>query len=93
VPPDPRVNIIIRGDNHYRRPEAMPWCERYRVAHIFGLAGDRALLRRVSREAEKPNKRSSIASKRPPEPRPHSQNSGSSSKAIDDQAGFRRWRR
>jgi hypothetical protein len=48
----PRVDILIRGDSHYGRPEAMAWCERNRVGYIFGLAGNKALLRRVALEAE-----------------------------------------
>ena len=48
----PRVDILIRGDSHYGRPEGMAWCERNRVGYIFGLAGNKALLRRVTGEAE-----------------------------------------
>jgi hypothetical protein len=48
----PRVDILIRGDSHYGRPEAMAWCERNRVGYIFGLAGNKLLLRRVTQEAE-----------------------------------------
>ena len=48
----PRVDILIRGDSHYGRPEAMAWCERHRVGYIFGLAGNKVLLRRVMAEAE-----------------------------------------
>src|SRR5260221_10700542 len=48
----PRVDIPIRGDSHYGRPEAMAWCERHRVGFIFGLAGNKVLLRRVTAEAE-----------------------------------------
>jgi hypothetical protein len=48
----PRVDILIRGDSHYGRPEAMSWCERNRVGYIFGLAGNAVLLRRVAAEAE-----------------------------------------
>jgi hypothetical protein len=44
----PRVEIVIRGDSHYARPEAMAWLERNRVAYIFGLAGNRVLLERVA---------------------------------------------
>ena len=43
----PRVEITIRGDSHYARHEAMTWCKRHRVGYIFGLAGNKALLRRV----------------------------------------------
>jgi hypothetical protein len=48
----PRVDILIRGDSHYGRPEGMAWRERNRVGHIFGLAGNKVLLRRVAVEAE-----------------------------------------
>ena len=36
----PRVEILIRGDSHYARHEAMTWCERNRVGYVFGLAGN-----------------------------------------------------
>src|ERR687885_933622 len=48
----PRVDILVRGDSHYGRPEAMSWCERNRVGYIFGLAGNKVLLRRVAALAE-----------------------------------------
>src|SRR5580693_2776798 len=48
----PAVDIIVRGDSHYARPEAMAWCERQRVGYIFGLAGNSVLLRRVGDLAE-----------------------------------------
>ena len=48
----PRVDILIRGDSHYGRPEAMAWCERNRVGYIFGLAGNAVLLRHVTALAE-----------------------------------------
>jgi Transposase DDE domain group 1 len=38
----------VRGDSHYARTEAMAWCERQRVGYIFGLAGNKVLLRQVS---------------------------------------------
>ena len=43
----PAVDIVVRGDSHYARPEAMAWCERQRIGYIFGLAGNAVLLRRV----------------------------------------------
>lgn len=43
----PTVEIVIRGDSHYGRPEAMAWCERNRVGYVFGLAGNPVLTRRV----------------------------------------------
>jgi hypothetical protein len=39
----PRVEIVVRGDSHYARPEAMTWLERNRVGYVFGLAGNRVL--------------------------------------------------
>ncbi len=44
----PAVEIVVRGDSHYGRPEAMAWCERRRIGYIFGLAGNPVLLRQVS---------------------------------------------
>jgi hypothetical protein len=48
----PKVDILVRGDSHYGRPEAMAWCERNRVAYLFGLAGNKVLLRHVAGPAE-----------------------------------------
>ena len=48
----PRVEILIRGDSHYSRPEAMDWLERNRVGYIFGLAGNQVLLAKVADLAE-----------------------------------------
>jgi hypothetical protein len=48
----PKVDILVRGDGHYGRPEAMTWCERNRVGYVFGLAGNKVLLRRVASLAE-----------------------------------------
>jgi hypothetical protein len=48
----PRVDILVRGDSHYGRPEAMTWCERNRVGYVLGLAGNKALLARVVGLAE-----------------------------------------
>jgi hypothetical protein len=48
----PAVDIVVRGDSHYGRPEAMAWCERRRVGYIFGLAGNPVLRHQVSRLAE-----------------------------------------
>src|SRR3712207_8831117 len=45
----PRVEILVRGDSHYGRPEAMSWCERHRVGYIFGLAGNKVLLAKIGR--------------------------------------------
>jgi hypothetical protein len=48
----PKVDILVRGDSHYARHEAMGWCERNRVAYAFGLAGNKVLLARVAGLAE-----------------------------------------
>ena len=48
----PAVEIVVRGDSHYGRPEAMAWCERKRIGYIFGLAGNSVLLRQVADLAE-----------------------------------------
>jgi hypothetical protein len=48
----PALDIVVRGDSHYARPEAMAWCERKRIGYIFGLAGNPVLLRRVGDLAE-----------------------------------------
>jgi hypothetical protein len=48
----PRVEVLIRGDGHYARPEAMSWCERQRVGYIFGLAGNKVLLKAAAELAE-----------------------------------------
>ena len=48
----PAVDILIRGDTHYIRPEAMAWVERNRVGHVLGLAGNRVLLKKVADLAE-----------------------------------------
>ena len=48
----PAVDILIRGDSHYGRPEAMAWLERNRVGYVFGLAGNQVLLGKVRHLAE-----------------------------------------
>ena len=48
----PAVDILIRGDSHYARPEAMAWLERNRVGYLFGLAGNQVLLTKVAHHAE-----------------------------------------
>jgi hypothetical protein len=48
----PKVDILVRGDSHYGRPEAMSWCERNRVGYVLGLAGNQVLLARVAALAE-----------------------------------------
>jgi len=48
----PRVEILVRGDSHYGRIEAMTWCERKGIGYIFGLAGNKVLLRKIADLAE-----------------------------------------
>ena len=47
----PRVHILVRGDSHYGRDEAMEWCEQTPgVDYVFGFAGN-DVLDRLTREA------------------------------------------
>jgi Transposase DDE domain group 1 len=39
----PDTRILLRGDGHYARPEAMGWCEAHGVEYIFGLPGNSVL--------------------------------------------------
>ncbi len=39
----PKVRILVRGDSHYGRDEAMEWCESQGVAYIFGIGGNAVL--------------------------------------------------
>lgn len=48
----PKVEILIRGDSRYSRPEAMTWLERNRGGYVFGLAGNKILLGKVRHPAE-----------------------------------------
>jgi hypothetical protein len=48
----PAVEILIRGDSHYSRPEALDWLERNRVGYVFGLGGNMVLLGKVRHLAE-----------------------------------------
>lgn len=48
----PRVDIVVRGDSHYARPQAMDWLERNRVGYVFGLATNAVLRARVADIAE-----------------------------------------
>ena len=44
----PAVDIVGRGDSHYARPEAMAWCERWRIGYIFGLSGNLVTTARIT---------------------------------------------
>jgi len=48
----PRIDLLVRGDSHYARAQAMDWLERNRVGYVFGLAGNKLLLGRVAELAE-----------------------------------------
>jgi hypothetical protein len=48
----PAVDILVRGDSHYARHEAMSWLERNRVGYVFGLAGNTVLRAKVRHLAE-----------------------------------------
>ena len=39
----PNVRIMVRGDSHYGRVEAMEWCENHGVDYVFGFAGNDVL--------------------------------------------------
>jgi len=46
----PKVAILVRGDSHYGRDEAMEWCENHNVDYVFGFAGN-DVLHALTREA------------------------------------------
>ena len=46
----PKVHILVRGDSHYGRVEAMEWCERQGIDYVFGFAGN-AVLRAMTQPA------------------------------------------
>lgn len=48
----PRVEILVRGDSHYARPEALDWLEDGGFFHAFGLAGNEVLKALVAPLAE-----------------------------------------
>jgi hypothetical protein len=39
----PKVEILVRGDSHYGRPEALDWCEDNGIGYVFGLSGNEVL--------------------------------------------------
>src|SRR5579864_9317390 len=45
-----KVNILVRGDSHYGRAEAMEWCEEQGVDYIFGFGGN-AVLKAMTQDA------------------------------------------
>jgi hypothetical protein len=48
----PKVEILVRGDSHYGRPEALDWCEDNAIGYVFGLAGNAVLAAQVAGVAE-----------------------------------------
>jgi hypothetical protein len=46
----PKVAILVRGDSHYGRDEAMEWCKNHDVDYVFGFAGN-DVLHVLTREA------------------------------------------
>lgn len=48
----PKTRILLRGDSHYARPEAMEWCESNGVHYVFGLAGSKPLSAKVEATAD-----------------------------------------
>jgi hypothetical protein len=49
----PRVKILIRGDSHYGRHEAMEWCEEADgIDYIFGFGGNKVLAEMTRQAAD-----------------------------------------
>lgn len=43
----PGVEVVVRADSGFARPELYQWCEREQVGYLFGLAKNPALVRRT----------------------------------------------
>jgi hypothetical protein len=48
----PNVQILVRGDSHYGRHEAMEWCENNDVDYVFGFGGNPVLQAMLSDAAD-----------------------------------------
>jgi len=48
----PKVEILVRGDSHYGRVEAMEWCETHGVDYIFGFGGNAVLAAMMRADAD-----------------------------------------
>jgi len=48
----PKVAIVVRGDSHYGRDEAMQWCEEHDADYIFGFAGNPVLKAMTAQAAD-----------------------------------------
>src|ERR1019366_9445575 len=46
----PKVDILVRGDSHYGRHEAMEWCEQQGVDYVFGYGGGNCVLDAMVRD-------------------------------------------
>lgn len=46
----PKVRVLVRGDSHYGRVEAIEWCEEQGIDYIFGFGGN-AVLKVMTQEA------------------------------------------
>jgi hypothetical protein len=46
----PKTHIVVRGDSHYGRHEAMEWCESHGIDYVFGFGGGNAVLNEMVRE-------------------------------------------
>ena len=45
----PKVDILVRGDSHYGRREAMEWCESQGVDYVFGYGSGNSVLNAMVR--------------------------------------------
>src|SRR5438874_7249519 len=45
----PKVDILVRGDSHYGRHEAMEWCESQGVDYVFGYGSGNCVLNAMVR--------------------------------------------
>jgi hypothetical protein len=48
----PKVRILVRGDSHYGRVEAMEWCENQGVDYVFGFGGNAVLKAMTQKRAD-----------------------------------------
>ena len=49
----PEVKILVRGDSGFCRENIMKWCEEHDVDFIFGLAKNKRLKKRITRQLRK----------------------------------------
>lgn len=53
----PKVRIVLRGDSGFCREEILAWCESNGVDYVLGLAKNAVLIREISKELEKAQKK------------------------------------